>query len=153
MIEQIVNVLDKTHYIYLIGNGGSASTCSHFANDLTKYGYKAISLTDNAAIITRIANDISYEDIFKEQLKVLFAYGDVLIAISASGNSPNLLKAVEYANTLGLTIALVGFDGGQLSKMCKVVVHTPTEIGEYEKAENLHLEACHAVAVRLGEQP
>ncbi len=152
MIEQFINSLDKTKFVYLIGNGGSASTCSHFANDLGKHGYRAISLADNSAVITRIGNDIGYDKIFVEQLKVFFDKGDTLVAISASGNSPNLVNAVEYANTLGNTVAIVGFDGGKLAKMCKIVIHTVTEIGDYEIAEDKHLAVCHAVAVRLGSK-
>ena len=149
MIEQVVEVLNKNKFIYLIGNGGSASTCSHFANDLLSRGYKAISLVDNVSILTKIANDIGYDYVFREQLETMFSAGDVLIAISASGNSPNLLKAVEYANIFGTTVAIVGFDGGQLLKLCKLVIHTVTDIGEYEEAEDKHVEVCHIITKKL----
>lgn len=150
MLDKFVKCLDKEKFIYVIGNGGSASTASHFACDLTTHGYRAISLTDNNAVITRIGNDFGYDNIFIEQLKLYFKAGDVLVAISASGNSPNLLRAVEYANTLGTTVAIVGFDGGRLANMCNIVVHTRTNNGDYEGAEDRHLEVCHAVAKRLG---
>lgn len=150
MIDSVIKCIDKEKFIYIIGNGGSASTASHFACDLTTHGYRAISLTDNNAIITRIGNDIGYDDIFLEQLKLYFNKGDVLVAISASGNSANLLKAVEYANQLGITVAIVGFDGGELADMCNFVIHTPTDKGDYEGAEDKHLEVCHTIAKRLG---
>jgi len=153
MIEDLVNLLkeNKNSYIYIIGNGGSASTASHLSNDLFAKGCKAISLADNSSIITKIANDSGYEYIFKEQLEVFFSKGDILIAISASGNSPNLIKAVEYANTLGTTVAIVGFDGGKLSKICKLVIHIPTCKGNYETAEDLHLAVCHKISKGLVE--
>ena len=151
MLDKVIACIDKIKFIYTIGNGGSASTCSHFANDLTRHGYKAISLTD-VAVITRIGNDFGYEEIFVNQLKVLFGKGDILVAISASGNSPNLLKAVDYANTLGTTVAIVGFDGGKLLKLCNLVIHTITDIGEYEDAENKHLEVCHMITRTLGSK-
>ncbi len=151
MIEQVIKILNKTQFIYIAGNGGSASTCSHFASDLRKHGYKAISLTDNLPSLTRISNDIGYEHVFVEQLKALFSVGDFLFVISASGNSLNLLRAVEYVNNLGVTVAIVGFDGGKLSKLCKFVIHTITDVGDYETAENKHLEVCHAIAKKLGE--
>uniref|UniRef100_A0A6M3LAS6 Putative SIS domain-containing protein n=1 Tax=viral metagenome TaxID=1070528 RepID=A0A6M3LAS6_9ZZZZ len=151
MIEEVIKMLGNVNHIYLIGNGGSASTCSHFANDLRSHGYRAMSLVDNVAIITKIANDTGYEYVFEEQLETLFTSDDVLIAISASGNSPNLIKAVEYANKLGTTIAIVGFDGGQLAKMCTLVIHTETNKGEYEIAEDKHLAVCHTIAKRLGK--
>lgn len=149
MIKEVIKKLGEVNYIYLIGNGGSASTCSHFANDLRSHGYRAMSLTDNMAIITKIANDTGYDYVFEEQLETIFTDNDMLIAISASGNSPNLLKAVEHVNQYhpkAITVAMVGFDGGKLAKMCKLVIHTVTDKGDYEGAEDKHLAVCHAIA-------
>lgn len=148
-VKDIVNALSKDKFIYIIGNGGSAATASHFACDLTSHGYKAISLVDNQSILTRIGNDIGYDYVFEEQLRIYFAPGDVLVAISASGNSENLIKAVEYVGNKGITIAIVGFDGGKLADMCDLVLHTETKQGEYELAEDKHLIVCHAIAVEL----
>lgn len=149
MIENFIKCLDRNKFVYLIGNGGSASTCSHFANDLVTRGYKAICLADNVENITRIANDKGYEYVFVDQLKVFFSVGDILVTISASGNSPNLLKAVEYANKLGTTVSIVGFDGGKLAKICHIVIHTETNKGEYGYAEDKHLAVCHSIAEKL----
>lgn len=148
-IDNVVDLLYKRRYIFLIGNGGSASTCTHFANDLLKRGYRGISLADNQATLTRIGNDSDFTFVFREQLETLFLPGDVLIAISASGNSPNLINAMEYANGFGTTVAIVGFDGGRLLKLCDLAIHTVTDIGDYEDAEDKHLVVCHTIAKRL----
>lgn len=149
MIDVVVDKLRTSNFIYLIGNGGSAATCIHFANDLVSSGHKAISLVDPSNI-TRIANDYGYRYIFEHQLKILFDVDDALIAISASGNSDNLITAVEYVNSIGgLTVAIVGFDGGILKNICTHVIHTSTDIGDYERAENEHLKVCHHIAKAL----
>ncbi len=143
--------------IFFIGNGGSAATCSHFAEDLAlgtmiegKKPFKALSLTDNIAYITAVANDESYENIFVSQLKILFNTGDVLIAISGSGNSPNLVKAIEYANKKGgITIGMVGFDGGKLKNICQHCVHVKTIKGEYGPVEDIHLILVHIISTYL----
>ena len=122
-LDQIVKVLQEAHrherQVFVFGNGGSSSTASHMAGDLTKTAavpgqkrMRVISLTDNVALMTAIGNDIFYEDIFVQQLMGLWHQGDVAIGISASGNSPNVLKAIEYANRQGgTTIGFVGFGG------------------------------------------
>ena len=149
-LDKVVYELRGKNFIFLIGNGGSASTCTHFANDLMSSGYKAISLADNVANMTRIANDRDYKYVFEDQLKVLFRENDALIAISASGRSFNLIRAVDYVNSVGgLSIAIVGFDGGALANICKYVIHIPTGVGEYEKAEDEHLKICHQISKEL----
>jgi len=143
--------------IFVLGNGGSASTASHLANDLglgTRHkggkAYRAISLADNVAFLTAAANDIGYELIFTEQLKTLLQPGDVVIAISASGNSPNVLRAVEYAKKRGgFTIGLTGFDGGALKKIADDSIHIATPHGDYAPVEDLHLILGHLVASYL----
>jgi D-sedoheptulose 7-phosphate isomerase len=142
--------------IFFIGNGGSAATASHFANDIAigsrswDKPFRALSLTDNVAIMTAIANDYGYERIFVLQLQTLMTPGDILVAISASGNSPNLVAAVEYANKSGATtIAITGFDGGQLRRIAGQCVHVPTSTGEYGPAEDVHLVLDHLVGAFL----
>lgn len=142
--------------IFFIGNGGSATTASHFANDIAigtrvwAKPFRATSLTDNVAVLTAIANDYGYEEIFTLQLKTQMAPGDVVVAISASGNSSNVVQAVEYANAHGaITVGLTGFDGGQLKRLAQFVVHVPTNKGEYGPAEDVHMILDHLVGTFL----
>lgn len=142
--------------IYFIGNGGSAATASHFANDIAIGTYavdppfRAISLCDNLATITAIANDFGYEQIFVRQLQAVARPGDVLIAISASGNSPNLLCALQYASENGiLTVAITAFDGGKMKAMVDQGVHVPTGMKEYGPAEDAHMMLDHLLGAYL----
>jgi D-sedoheptulose 7-phosphate isomerase len=142
--------------VYFIGNGGSAATSSHFANDLAigtnSYDkpFRVVSLTDNQAIITAIGNDFGYEEIFMRQLQVLAKPGDVLVGISASGNSPNLLKAFEFAKGLGVkTIAITAFDGGKMKAMADDGIHVPTAPKEYGPAEDAHMVLDHLLGAYL----
>ena len=143
--------------VFFVGNGGSAATSSHFANDLGlgtrapgAAPARAISLTDNLANLTALANDEGYERVFVGQLDGLFEAGDVLVALSASGNSPNILRAVEYANDHGgTTIGLVGFDGGKLRDRCHICLQVKTERGEYGPVEDIHVVVCHMVTTYL----
>jgi len=131
--------------VFLIGNGGSGSAASHFCEDLGKgtlvdferqKRLKVMSLTDNAPYILAWANDVGYDCIFSEQLKNLARAGDLLVAISGSGNSPNVLKAVEYAHAIGMrTFGITGFDGGKLRKMAQRSLHVPSfNMGAVEAA-------------------
>jgi D-sedoheptulose 7-phosphate isomerase len=139
--------------VFFLGNGGSAATASHWANDLAlgargdgMMPFRTVSLTDNAAIVTAIANDVGYAEVFVRQLEGLLRPGDVVVAISASGNSPNVIRAVEYARARGaVTVGLTGFDGGRLKALCDVSVHVPTPSGEYGPVEDLHLMLDHLV--------
>lgn len=143
--------------IFFMGNGGSASTASHFAADLcknvspdTKYKFRTISLVDNSALTTALANDLGYENIFVEQLSAVMEEGDVVVGISASGNSKNILKAVEYANSNGgITIGIVGFDGGQLKKEAMHCIHFPSYNGEYGPVEDAHIILNHIIVTYL----
>ena len=155
-VGQVIDVLLHTRengkHIFFIGNGGSAATASHFANDVaigtrcSNKPFKAISLTDNSAIITAIANDDGYDQIFIKQLEVLMERGDVVVAISASGNSPNVVKAVEFANSIGgTTVGFTGFDGGKLKRICTTVVHVGTDRGEYGPVEAMHALLVHLI--------
>jgi D-sedoheptulose 7-phosphate isomerase len=159
-IDEVVRVLldarDRGSRIVFIGNGGSASTASHFAIDIgigTKGGdkpFRATSLTDNNAILTGLANDFGYDQVFVRQLSVSMLPGDVLFAISASGNSSNILEAVTFANSRGNhTIGLSGFDGGKLREICGTSLHVPTEKGDYGLVEDMHLVINHIITSHL----
>jgi D-sedoheptulose 7-phosphate isomerase len=138
--------------IFIIGNGGSASTASHMAVDLAKgtqvKGYpslRVISLTDNVGMITAWANDLAYEEVFTEQLKNLLSYKDVLIAISASGNSPNILSAVRYAKSRGAaTVGFIGFGGGKLKDLVDVDITVSSH--NYGVVEDFHLTLNHIIS-------
>ena len=141
--------------IYLIGNGGSSAIASHFANDLNKtiLGHKgekkikrfqAISLCDNIPVITAWANDVGYEKIFSEQLKNFAKQGDVLIAISSSGNSPNIIEAVKTAKEFSLSVVgFMGFDGGKLLELSNAKIYVPSS--EYAIVESIHDAICHLI--------
>lgn len=152
----LLDARERGAAIYFIGNGGSAATASHFANDLAigtnSYDkpFRAISLADNQAIITALGNDFGYEEVFVRQLRVVGRPGDVVVGISASGNSPNLVRAFEYAKTAAMrTIALTAFDGGVISKMAEDGVHVPTGPKEYGPAEDAHMVLDHLVGAYL----
>jgi D-sedoheptulose 7-phosphate isomerase len=155
-IKVFVNLLlaarESSSRIFFIGNGGSASTASHFANDLSigckaTTAFKAISLCDNQSIITAIANDFGYSQIFVRQLESLANEGDLLVAISASGNSENLVLALEYANKIKMkTCSLVAFTGGKMKEISQHYIHISTDIGEYGPAEDCHLIIDHLVS-------
>lgn len=149
-VSSIMSARERGVRVFFIGNGGSAATASHFANDLSigsrcwERPYRVSSLTDNQAIITAIANDYGYEEIFVLQLKTMATPGDVLVAISASGNSSNLIKAVNFANKQDITtISLTGFDGGTLRPLCDLGVHIETPKGEYGPVEDIHMVLDH----------
>ncbi len=137
--------------IFVCGNGGSASTASHFVCDMLKGAsynrparFRIQALTDSLPTITAYANDVGYEVAFVEQLKNFAAPGDLLMAISGSGNSPNVLRAVEYANSLGCrTIGLTGRDGGQLGPLSQLEINIPdTHMGRIEDG---HMIICHMI--------
>jgi D-sedoheptulose 7-phosphate isomerase len=138
--------------VLIAGNGGSATTSSHFAVDLGvgtlklgKAPIKAISLTDNLSTITAIANDLGYKKVFEHQIEVLGEPGDLLVLISASGNSKNLIYALNLAIQKEMKIfTLTGFDGGELKKLSSGNnIHVPSMVGEYGLVEDLHLSICH----------
>ncbi len=145
---------DEGNTVFTFGNGGSGSTAVHFASDLMKTAtrpdlkrIRAISLNDNMPLTTAWANDSSYEHVFKEQLENLMKPGDVVIAISGSGNSKNVLLATEYARSNGgITIGLTGFDGGSLKSLASVLVVVPSN--DMLRIEDTHLAICHLL-VRL----
>ena len=159
-VESVSNALlqarDRGSRIFVVGNGGSAATASHMATDLMLGSglvdppLRVVALTDNQAIITATGNDISFDQVFSRQLIHLAERGDILMAVSASGNSPNVLACVDAAKELGLTtIAFTGFDGGRLANMVDVLVHVPTRIGAYGPVEDVHLMVNHMITEQL----
>ncbi len=157
-IEILKEARDRERHIFVCGNGGSASTASHFVTDMVKGAsferdsrFRIMALTDSLATITAYSNDVSYDCIFVEQLKNFAQPGDVLIAISGSGNSPNVIQAVEYANKVGCgTIALTGRDGGKLGPMANLEIRVrESHMGRIEDA---HLFACHMICYYFMEQ-
>jgi len=163
VIDAFLAAWEKGRTIYFIGNGGSAAIASHFANDIAigtaasdSEPFKAVSLTDNVAIITALGNDEGYETIFERQLQLILQPGDVLVALSVSGRSENVLRAVSYARAHGaLTVGCTGFDGGDLRKMVDVSFHVETPYGEYGPVEDAfqildHLIYTYLVLQRRG---
>jgi D-sedoheptulose 7-phosphate isomerase len=138
--------------IFVCGNGGSASTASHFVCDMVKgasFGrpsrFRIQALTDSLPTITAYANDVSYEAVFAEQLKNFARPGDLVMAISGSGNSPNVIRAIEYANSIGCrTLALTGRDGGRLGALAQL--NLQVSVPHMGRIEDAHLIICHMIA-------
>ncbi len=151
---------ERDRTIFLIGNGGSAANASHFAQDLAKgtlssmsatRRFRVIALTDNIGFITALANDEGYDGIFEQQLRNLAGPGDILVAISGSGNSPNVIRAVEFAKSIGMTsIGVTGFDGGKLKSLSDVSVHIPVD--DMGMTEALHAVVFHLAMSQLRER-
>lgn len=160
-VEQIVEVLRKARqdgaFVYIAGNGGSSATASHWVNDLGKATKRSgrrpmrvICLSDNTSWLSALANDEGYDRVFAGQLENFAKPGDVLICISASGNSQNLLRAVDVAEERGLTtVGMLGFDGGALKSRVDVMLCVSTDKGAYELVEDIHSVICHAVTRSL----
>lgn len=162
-VDRLCGAVLRTHReggtIFICGNGGSASTASHFGQDLAKSTalgrddarrLRVIPLTDSVSAITAWANDHGYETAFEQPLRSLARPGDLLIALSGSGNSPNVLNAVRWANAAGLaTFGVAGFDGGQLKRLARDTVHV--DVHEMEVAENAHIVVTHLVVCAVRE--
>lgn len=156
-IKELEDARQNENTIFIIGNGGSAATASHLGNDFglavlkktnksINKSYRALSLTDNISVISAIGNDSSYNNIFLDQLKVHFRKGDKLIAISASGNSPNLIAAAKWFKEQGgKVIGWLGFDGGQLRDISDISILVESPKGEYAPVEDLHLVVNHII--------
>ena len=161
-IEGIADIIfaayKKGNQVFIMGNGGSATTASHFARDLQigtavegKPRVRTISLTDNVTMITALANDIDYSSIFKEQLVGQIEEGDVVIGISASGNSPNVLKAIEFARSQGaMTVGFIGFGGGKLKELVHKAIILSNR--DYGPVEDVHLSLDHIVSCLVRER-
>lgn len=149
--ELLYNALENGKQIFTMGNGGSGSTASHLVCDLNKgvsfnnsRKFRAICLNDNMPTLLAYANDVSYDYVFIEQLKNFMNEGDIVIGFSGSGNSENVLKAVEYANENGeVTVGFSGFDGGELAKIVNYSLIVP--INDIQKCEDIHLILCHLI--------
>jgi len=160
LVETLYRGFEQGRTVFLVGNGGSAANASHFGQDLAKgtlssmaatRRFRVVPLTDNIGYITALANDEGYDSVFEQQLRNLAAPGDLLVAISGSGNSPNVLRAVEYARSIGMTtIGVTGFDGGKLRAMADVRVHIPIE--DMGMTEALHAVVFHAAMCFLRER-
>ena len=156
LVEEFENARATGSTIFVAGNGGSATTATCMANDIgsdiikktgTEKPFKVFALTDNTSVITAIANDVGYEYVFLNQLKIQYRQGDRLLAISASGNSPNVVVAAEWVKKQGgRVISFVGFTGGRLKDVSDVVVHVKSEAGEYGPVEDVHLVLNHVLA-------
>ncbi len=167
-IEEVARVIDllldarrRDATIFFMGNGGSAATALHFANDMGVCAspegckpFRAISLTANTSLITCLANDMGYENAFNRQLRNLMRPGDVVVGISASGNSPNVVRGLEYAGQNGgITVAIVGFDGGAMKRIAKYTIHVVTNQGEYGPSEDVHMVLDHLISTFLALIP
>ncbi len=154
----LLNCYRQGNTVFILGNGGSAATASHFACDLAKGtqvaglpAFRVVSLSDNVPLLTAWANDTSYERVFGEQLATLVRPDDVLVAISASGNSPNVLGAAKVARQSGaITIALTGKNGGKLSRLADLTIRVPAQ--QIEQVEDAHLIIAHSLCVVLRQQ-
>ena len=157
VVSDIIDMLELTlvnkSRIYIIGNGGSAATASHMVNDLGAglrrrdiVNFDVISLGDNSPVVSAIANDIGYENIFFMQMKGLINPNDVVIAISCSGDSPNIIKSVDYAKDLGCKIiGITGFDGGYLKSISDISFHVNAPKNEYGLVEDTHMILDHII--------
>jgi D-sedoheptulose 7-phosphate isomerase len=153
-IKELEAARKQNRTIFIAGNGGSAATASHMANDIglaaSKVGkepsFRAFALTDNVSVMTAIANDDGFENMFVHQLKIHYREGDLLIAISASGNSPNILKAAEWVKKKkGKIIGMVGFEGGKLEEQSDIVINPNTPKGEFGPVEDIHMILDHLI--------
>ncbi len=158
VISAVREVSRHDRQLFIMGNGGSAATASHMACDIVKAStlgerrIRTISLTDNVPLMTALSNDLSYEDVFAQQLQNLVQEGDLVIAISGSGDSPNVLKAVDVARGAGATtVGFVGWPGGRLREVADMVVMVPSN--RIEQAEDGHMILDHVIAVALREEP
>jgi D-sedoheptulose 7-phosphate isomerase len=162
VVEKIVRMVEavekKGGQVFVIGNGGSAATASHLATDLAKTAersgkplLRSMSLTDNVPFMTAIANDLGYDEVFVRQMRNYLKRGDVVIIISGSGNSPNVVKAAKFARSVGArTVGMTGFTGGQLRKLVDVCLHVESE--QYGVIEDLHMAVGSILAFYLKQR-
>jgi D-sedoheptulose 7-phosphate isomerase len=158
-INNVVQVLHaarlRQRQVFIFGNGGSASTASHIVCDLAKNTrvegvphFRILDMIDNSAVFSAYANDEGYENVFAQHLSNFAQPGDVVIGISTSGNSPNILRAIERANQLeAITIGIIGFDGGQLVDLASMNIHVKSDL--IEQVEDIHLILGHMITINL----
>ena len=159
IIATLATARNEGRQIFVCGNGGSAASASHFTCDMVKGAsfqkdpakrFKILALTDMMPTMTAYSNDVSYDAVFVEPLKNFARPGDVVMCISGSGNSPNVLRAMEYASSLGCrTIAMTGRDGGKLGPMAEVHLHVAAP--HMGRIEDAHMVACHMIAYHFME--
>lgn len=157
-VDKVLTLIETTHInsqmIFIVGNGGSATTASHMVCDLSKTtgkNIKALSLSDNTPLLTAIGNDISYDDVFSRQLEILANKGDMLLVITGSGNSKNILKAIQTAKNLGMiTAGFLGFDGGKCREILDVSILVPSN--EYGPVEDFHMILDHLMTEYFKKQ-
>lgn len=154
--EALRSARERGATVYVAGNGGSATTASHMVTDLMfgrglpEPGLRVVGLADNQAVITATANDVSYDEVFARQLRRLARRGDVVILVSASGNSPNVVRAAEVARDLdAIVIGFTGFDGGRLAGLSDVSVHVRSPLDAYGPVEDVHLIVNHMLVAAL----
>ncbi len=155
VVSELMHTADNGNMVYIFGNGGSAATATHFSCDLAKRTivegqprFRVISLTDNNALMTAISNDISYDQVFAEQLEPLVRPGDMVIGISGSGNSRNVLNGINVARAAGaITVGFCGFGGGRLKDMVDLPVHVDHD--DMAMVEDVHLMLEHAICEKL----
>ena len=153
IVQELEKTVERGSRIYVIGNGGSSATASHMVNDWGAglrrreiINFDITSLADNTPVCSAIANDIGYENIFYMQLKGLIKPGDLMIAVSCSGNSPNIVKAAQYSREQGaILIGCTGFDGGRLREIADVCFHVDAPRGEYGLVEDMHMILDHII--------
>lgn len=151
VMEKLIEVYQRGGFIYVFGNGGSAATASHFVNDFNKGAsekldkrFRFCCLNDNVSSVLAIANDISYDEVFRFQLKNYLNPGDLVIGISGSGNSANVVNAIEYANSVNVeTIGLVGYDGGKVKQLADYSIHIKSY--DMQKVEDIHMMIEHTM--------
>jgi D-sedoheptulose 7-phosphate isomerase len=149
---------DSSRQIFVCGNGGSASTASHFTCDIVKGAsynrdtrFRIMALSDSPATLSAYSNDVGYECVFVEQLKNFAQPGDLVMCISGSGNSPNVVRAMEYANSIGCrTIALTGRDGGKLAPLAQLNIQVA--VPHMGRIEDAHMVVCHMIAYHFMEE-
>lgn len=159
LAEELLDCWRSGRQVFLCGNGGSAGNAIHVANDflygISKTfgsGLRVSALPANAAVLTCLANDVDYESIFSMQLAVLGLRDDVLIALSGSGNSPNIVKGLEQANAMGMrTYAILGYSGGKAKTLASVPIHFPVD--DMQIAEDMQLVVCHMIMQWLCQNP
>lgn len=156
-VDKLVKAISNNQgKVLTLGNGGSAAIAEHFVTDLSRArevsgnSVQVLYLGSNTSLLTADANDFGYSSVFSRQVASLGSSSDILVAISSSGNSPNVVSAILEAKSIGMTTyALTGFDGGKAIKICDVSIHVPSPIGAYEHVEDIHSMICHYVALRL----
>ena len=151
LIALFKNALNEDRQVFAFGNGGSGTNASHFITDLGKSAsdkafrrFRCFSLSDNVSWITAIGNDYAYEDVFLRQLQNYARAGDIVLVMSVSGNSPNIVKAVEWCRQQGVkTIGLIGGNGGKLAEIADVII--AVDSAHYGRVEDCHMHICHMI--------